>query len=160
MLRKEAHKALIGWEAKGPTHMTASFMTRNKYIKMNVVLGYAPTNDSSEDDKDSFYSQLSGILEKLRNRDINIIMGNFNTKIGKDNRGFEQVMEQYGLEEMNENGERFADTCVSNNLVIGGSIYQHKRILQATWISPDHVTENQTDHICISKRFRQSLLDV
>lgn len=85
MLRKEAQKALIGWEAKGPRHMTASFMTRNKYIKMNVVLGYTPTNDSCKDDKDNFYSQLSGILEKLRNKDINIVMGDFNTKISKDN---------------------------------------------------------------------------
>lgn len=48
MLGKEAQKTLIGWEVKVPRHMTASFMTRNKYIKMNVVLGYAPTNDSSE----------------------------------------------------------------------------------------------------------------
>lgn len=80
-------------------------------------------------------------------------MGDFSAKIGKDKRGFEQIMGQFSLGEMNENGEQFADTCATNNFVIGGSIYQHKRIHQATWLSPDHVTENQTDHICISKRF-------
>ncbi len=76
----------------------------------------------SEDDKDSFYSQLSGILDKLRNRDINIVMGDFNTKICKDNKGFEQFMEQYGLGEMNKNGEQFAYICGTKNLVIGRSI--------------------------------------
>ena len=44
--------------------------------------------------------------------------------------------------------------------MIGGSIFPHKRTHKATWRSPDHVTENQIDHICISRRFRRSCLDV
>nr|KAG5689204.1 hypothetical protein BaRGS_014860 [Batillaria attramentaria] len=87
-------------------------------------------------------------------------MGDFNAKIGSDNTGYEEVMGTYGLGELNENGERFADTCALNSLVIGGSIFQHKKIHKATWVSPDHVTENQIDHICTSKRFRRSLQDV
>nr|KAG5685438.1 hypothetical protein BaRGS_007947 [Batillaria attramentaria]KAG5703389.1 hypothetical protein BaRGS_023436 [Batillaria attramentaria] len=61
---------------------------------------------------------------------------------------------------MNEDGERFADFCALNQLVIGGSIFPHKRIDKATWRSPDHVTENQIDHICISRKFRRSWRDV
>ena len=45
-------------------------------------------------------------------------------------------------------------------LVIGCSIFPHKRIHEATWISPDHVTENQIDHICISRKFRRAWQDV
>nr|KAG5693184.1 hypothetical protein BaRGS_014074 [Batillaria attramentaria] len=45
-------------------------------------------------------------------------------------------------------------------LVIGGSIFPHKHIHKATWRSPDHVTENQIDHICISRKFRRSWRDV
>lgn len=61
---------------------------------------------------------------------------------------------------MNENGERFAAACADNNLVIGGSVFQHKNIHKATWVSADHTTENQIDYICISQKFRHSLLDV
>ena len=44
--------------------------------------------------------------------------------------------------------------------VIGGTIFPHNKVHKATWVSPDHVTENQMDHICIIQRFRRSLLDV
>ena len=44
--------------------------------------------------------------------------------------------------------------------MIGGSIFPHKRIHKATWRSPDHTTENQIDHICISRKFRRSWRDV
>ncbi|KAJ8336989.1 hypothetical protein SKAU_G00382090 [Synaphobranchus kaupii] len=88
------------------------------------------------------------------------MMGDFNAKIGSDNTGREQSMGKHGLWEMNENGELFSDFCAFNNMVIGGSVYPHKRVHKVTWISPNHVTENQIDHICISRRFRRSLLDV
>ena len=61
---------------------------------------------------------------------------------------------------MNENGERFADACVLNNMAIGGSVFPHKKIHKAAWVSPDLITENQMDHICIANRFRRSLEDV
>jgi hypothetical protein len=47
-------------------------------------------------------------------------------------------MGRHGIEQMNENGERFAELCANNKFVIGGSIVAHKRIYKATWVSPDH----------------------
>lgn len=41
---------------------------------------------------------------------------------------------------------------------IGGSIFPHKRIHKANWVSPDQTAENWTDHICI--KFRRSLQDI
>ena len=87
-------------------------------------------------------------------------MGNFNAKIGSDNTGYDEVMERQGLGEINENGERFADACALNNMVIGGSVFPQKRIHKATWVSPDLIIENQIDHVCIAKKFRRSLEDV
>ena len=127
---------------------------------MNIVQCYAPTNDKSEEVKDEFYNQLQGILSRLSDQDVNILMGDFNAKIGADNTGYDEVMGRHGLGEMNENGERFADACALNNMVIGGSVFPHKRIHKATWVSPDLITENQIDHVCIAKKFRRSLKDV
>ena len=57
-------------------------------------------------------------------------------------------------------GEPFVNACAATNIVIGGSAFPHKRIHNATWVSPDQVTEHQIDHIGINKMFRRSLQDV
>ena len=40
-----------------------------------------------------------------------MVMGDFNAKIGSDNRGYEEFMGRQGLGEMNEDRERFAELC-------------------------------------------------
>nr|KAG5688556.1 hypothetical protein BaRGS_010191 [Batillaria attramentaria] len=160
MLAPEAQRALIGWEPVNSRIITAKFITKKKDIKLNIIQCYAPTNDAEEEKKDDFYQQLQTVIDRGGAKDMTILMGDFNAKIGSDNTGYENTMGTHGLGQMNENGERFADFCALNQLVIGGSIFPHKRIHKATWRSPDHVTENQIDHICISRKFRRSWRDV
>ena len=69
-------------------------------------------------------------------------------------------MGKHGLGQMNQNGEMFADFCVENNTVIGGSQFPHKQEYKVTCVSSDQVTENQIDRIGISRKFRRSMLDV
>jgi endonuclease/exonuclease/phosphatase family metal-dependent hydrolase len=91
---------------------------------------------------------------------MSLLLGDLNAKVGDNNENIEGVMGRHGLGSMNDNGERLASFCAENNLVIGGTLFPHKKIHTATWKSPDQRTFNQIDHICISKRFRRSLLDV
>ena len=107
----------------------------------------------------AFYDKLQKTLDSRTRRDILIVTGDFNAKIGNDNTGRERIMGREGLGTMNESGEMFADFCVFNDLVIGGSVVQHKDIHKGTWVSPDHRTVNQIDHITIDKKFRRSLQD-
>nr|KAG5693732.1 hypothetical protein BaRGS_002115 [Batillaria attramentaria] len=160
MLAPEAQRALIGWEPVNSRIITAKFITKKKDIKLNIIQCYAPTNDAEEEKKDDFYQQLQTVIDRGGAKDMTILMGDFNAKIGSDNTGYEDTMGTHGLGQMNENGERFADFCALSQLVMGGSIFPHKRIHKATWRSPDHVTENQIDHICISRKFRRSWRDV
>ena len=71
-----------------------------------------------------------------------IIMSDFNAKIGSDNTGREQVMGRHGEGRINANGELFVNMRAFNSMVIGGSIFPHKRLHKVTWVSPDHYTEN------------------
>ena len=96
MLDREAQRALIGWEARGSRIISASFKTQHKKIKANLVMCYAPTNDSSEEAKSDFYEQLRAILDSLSDRDVNILLGDLNAKVGSDNSGYEEVMGTHG----------------------------------------------------------------
>lgn len=96
-------------------------------------------------------------MQTYTEKDATILMGDFNAKIGDDNTRYEDVMGTQGMGEINENGEKFVNICTFNNLVIGGSVFPHKNIHKARWVSPDHTMEN---HICISRQFRRSLHDV
>ena len=125
-----------------------------------MVNAYAPTNLATDDDKDQFYEQLQAVINKAPKRDLLILLGDMNAKIGSDNSGLEHVMGIHGMGTMNDNGRRFTDFCAFNSLIIGGSLFPHKDIHKITWISPDRVTESQLDHITISKKFRTSMLDV
>ncbi|VDO58004.1 unnamed protein product, partial [Schistosoma margrebowiei] len=93
---------------------------------------------------------MQSVIEKCPTKDLTILMGDLNAKVGIDNTGYNDIMGRHGLGERNENGERFANPYAFNKLVIGSTIFPHKRINKATWNSPDHTTENQINHICIN----------
>ena len=99
-------------------------------------------------------------MDKLPRRDLKILMGDPNAKVGADNTNRELVMGKHGVGVQNENGEPLAEFCTFNDLVIGGTVFQHKQIHKTTWTSPDGRTENQIDHITIGRKWRRSLLDV
>ncbi|XP_043062739.1 uncharacterized protein LOC122319477 [Drosophila yakuba] len=118
------------------------------------------TEDANDDTKDDVYTALTATLNKLRQGDINILMGDFNAKIGPNNTGLRSVMAQHGTGTRNDNGERLVELCQLFQLVIGGTIFPHKDVHKYSWTSPSGNTRNQIDHICISRKWRHSLLDV
>ncbi|KAJ3596328.1 hypothetical protein NHX12_002737 [Muraenolepis orangiensis] len=116
MMTKETRKALIAWEPISSRLITASFKTNNRRVTAHIIQCYAPTTDAVDD------VSLNHLLGRVGARDFIILMGDFNAKIGGRNEG---VMGKHGVGKMNENGEMFVETCVNNNLVIGGSVFPH-----------------------------------
>ena len=140
LLSKKAVNSLLEWNPVSDRIITARFESRLK--KVSTTMGYAPTNTSEEEDKNSFYAQLQSVLDKLLNRDMLILIGDMDAKIGADNTDRKREMGRHGLEEMNENAEMLADFCSTNSLVIGGTIFSHRKCHKATWVSSDKLTEN------------------
>ena len=159
LLSPIANRALLSYECLSDRLMTARFDCG--IIKMTMVVCYAPTEVSNADSKDLFYQSLDATLQKTHKHDIRLIVGDFNARVGNDRQGYESILGPHAVAETaNDNGQRLLDLCVSNNLVIGGSLFPHKDIHKYTWTSQaGSKPRAQLDHILISKWWRRSLLD-
>ncbi|XP_076439125.1 uncharacterized protein LOC143277998 [Babylonia areolata] len=149
LMTSEAARALLSWEPVSPRMLLARYNSKGR--KVTIIQCYAPTNAASADDKEEFYNQLQATIDRVPKRDMKIIMGDMNAKVGADNTAKELIMGKHGVGEQNENGELFTDFCTFNDLVIGGTVFPHKTIHKTTWVSPDGKTENQIDHITIAE---------
>lgn len=158
LLTPTAHRSMMSWAPISERIMTARF--RSKIRNITIIQCYAPTEKAEASDKDDFYSQLTNAYNSAPRGDIIFVMGDLNAKVGQDNTLLTHVIGKHGLGDRNDNGERFLDFCNMNHLVIGGTIFRHKTCHKVSWVSPDGVTQNQIDHIAMSRRFRGCLLDV
>ncbi|XP_058449164.1 craniofacial development protein 2-like [Malaya genurostris] len=142
-----------------------SALMKTRVRNLTIIQTYAPKFSLSYDaadlqDKENFYSQLNATVDRIPKGDIMICMGDFNAKIGSDNSNYERFMGRHDLGEMSENGELFAEFCGNNDMVIGGSLFPHRRVYKVTWVSRNSFTEYKIDHICISRKWKRCLLDV
>ena len=158
LLNRKTEKALLEWKPFGSRLLKARF--HSKYTKLSVLVCYTPTEDANAEVKDAFYDQLQTAVESVHAHDMLLILGDLNAKVGSDNTGREHVMGKHGIGIINDNRERLADFCEENNLLIGGTLFQHKHIHKITWMSPDRTTKKQIDHVIINRRWRSSLQDV
>jgi hypothetical protein len=83
-----------------------------------------------------------------------------NVKIGKED-VYQSVAGKHTLHEItSRNGEWVCEYAIANNMKIISTHYQHKRIHNGTWISPDGSTLNQIDHIIIDANKKRVIEDV
>ena len=104
---------------------------------------------------EEFYNTLQETIDSIPNRDVKIISGDFNAKVGKQIRNSE-CNGKFGLGEENERGTDL-EFCRSNNLVIANTLFEHHPRHLYTWISPDRNTRNQIDYIIINQKWKASL---
>ena len=156
ILDKQAVSALEEWTPVNERLLTARFITA--HAKVTVIQCYAPPNDHDDDDKDAFYQQLQDLVEKVPRHDILLVMGDLNAQIGEDRSGFEDVLGPHGYGKRTDNGDRFVQFCAMNNMKVGSTLFEHKDIHRITWISNDHRTQTQIDHIAIGPKWRTPCL--
>jgi hypothetical protein len=54
-------------------------------VSIIVLNVHAPTEDKTDEVKDSFYEELERVFEKFPRYHMNILLGDFNAKVGRDN---------------------------------------------------------------------------
>jgi len=95
-----------------------------------MIQCYAPTMVAEEDERQEFYVQLNEVLRKQKKRDIIILEGNLNAKVGQENEGLEHIMGRHGLGERNENGQLLVDFCARHDLVTGEQYSRTRTVIK------------------------------
>ncbi|CAC5395444.1 unnamed protein product [Mytilus coruscus] len=89
-------------------HLSMVIQQRSRKVD---TCNYATTNGTEGDTKEGFYHMLEETTRKGSLKDITILMGYLNAKVGSDNTGYEQVMGRYGLGEVNEKSLCKSQSC-------------------------------------------------
>jgi hypothetical protein len=78
---------------------------------------------------------------------MKILLGDFNTKVGREDI-FKPTVGNESLHEIsNDNGVKLVNFATSKNLKVRNMMFPHRKIHKYAWTSPDGKTHNQIDHV-------------
>ena len=77
---------------------------QGKPFNITVIHVYAPTSNTEEAEVEWFYEDLKDLLEITAKKDVLFIIGNWNAKVGSQERP--GVTGKFGLGVRNESGQR------------------------------------------------------
>jgi hypothetical protein len=89
-----------------------------------------------------------------------MIVGDFNAKIGKEERNEGVAGKETIHDTTNNNGAKICDLAAATNTFIVSTQYRHKREHKITWMIPGGTEGNQIDHMLISKKWKRIIQDV
>ncbi|XP_072375942.1 uncharacterized protein, partial [Diabrotica undecimpunctata] len=129
--------------------------------RVNLIQVYAPTAEKSDEELEQFYNELQQALEVTKSRDVTIVMGDLNAKIGRRSQG--DFIGNFGLGTRNERGDRLAQFCQETDFIVANTYYDLPPRRLYTWKSPadtNNVIRNQIDYLLICKRYQNSIKSV
>ncbi|CAM0512289.1 unnamed protein product [Fasciola hepatica] len=133
---------------------------KDSCVKRNlfVISAYAPTDCSSDLQKDEFYDALATLVRSSKGSDIVVLAGDFNAQVGKLSVSEACLGGRCALPaERTDNGDRLLQFCADNRLFLSSTNFRHSSRRTATWRSNSTGTFSQIDHIAVSYRWRSSV---
>ncbi|XP_068245257.1 uncharacterized protein [Palaemon carinicauda] len=92
---------------------------------------------------------------------MKVVIGDFIAKVGRNSQGVEGLVDVGGLGRVaNENGAHFEGFCSTNNLVIGGVLFQLRDVRSCTGTSPCGGCKSKVDSMAISREKGSTLRGV
>ena len=133
MVNKRVQNSVLGRNVKNDRMISVRF--QSKPFNITVIQVYAPTSNAEEAEVEHFYEDLKVLLELTIKKDVLVIIGDWNAKVGSQE--IPGVTGKFGIRVQNEAGQRITGFCQENALVIANTLFQqHKRRLY-TWTTPD-----------------------
>ena len=152
IINKKLSKYILGYNPVNDRIITIKF--QGKPTNLTFIQVYAPTLDRDEEVKEQFYSELENTISKISKKDILMIMGDWNSKVG--DKKFPDITGQYGLGDRNDAGDKL-EFCSENDMTLANNLFKQPKRRLYTWTFPDQKYRNQIDYIIIQNRWRSMI---
>ena len=127
-------------------------------FNITIIQAYAPTTDYSDEDVEDFYEQLQEVIDQTPKKDILVVQGDWNAKVGEDAyKNWKGTCGQYCNSNSSERGLKLLEFASYNDLMLANTFGSHKSSRRVTWHSPNGEHHNQIDYIMVKRRFRSSV---
>ena len=105
-------------------------------FNITIIQVYAPTSGHDDSEVDHFYQKLQETIDHTPKKDILVVQGHWNAKVGKDAQAdWGEVCGPYCNVEKNERGLRLLEFATFNSLVLTNTLGPHKPSRRWTWHS-------------------------
>ena len=156
LVHKNTSKAVLG--CTFISSRIISIRISSSPFNITIFQVYAPTTDYSDDDIEVFYQDIQEQYDKAPKKDIKIVLGDFNARVGKDSaKDWPNQQGPYCNDKTNERGLRLLEFATYNDLVIANTLGKHKKPHIMTWHHPNGVNQGQIDYILVQRRFKSSV---
>jgi hypothetical protein len=105
---------------------------RGRWCHAIVLNVHAPTEDKTDDVKDSFYKELEHVFDKFLKYHIKIPFGDFIAKVGKEDIFKPTIGNESSHKISNDNVVRLVNFATSKNLRIKSTMFTHCNIHKYT----------------------------
>ena len=124
MVNKKVRNAVLGCNLKNDRMISVHF--QGKPFSITVIQVYALTSNAEEAESEWFYEDLQDLLVLTPKKDVLLIIGVWNAKVGRQE--IPGVMGKVGLGVQNERRQSLTEFCQENALVIANTVFQqHSR---------------------------------
>ena len=131
---------------------------KSSLFNTTITQAYVTTTDYDNDDIEDFYDQLQEAIDQAPKKDILLVQGDWNSKIGEEaSKNWKGTCGQYCNLETNERGLMLLEFVSYNNMKVPNTFGPHKPSRRWTWHSPGGDYHNQIDYIMTKRRFQSSV---
>lgn len=110
------------------SNRTMLLQIRAKPRNINIIQVYAPTTDGSDQEVRDFYKEIQDLLQMTKNHEINLVIGDFNAKVGKGE--VPRIAGNFGLGARNERGDTLVQFCQECDFALSCRLKQLKKRTQ------------------------------
>ena len=157
IVRKELINAVLNYTTI--SNRVISIRLKASPINITIIQIYAPTSTYNDEEIEQFYETVDNTIQESHKKNILIVQGDFNAKIGSDeNEEWAECVGRFGIGVRNDRGQRLLEFAGKHRLVAANTLFPYKKSRCTTWHSPNGEVYNQIDYILTPQRFKSSII--